>query len=80
LAALRRHGARSVRVGALNLVRTAEPVLTELGEAELVAFERRLHELRARLASARTAGHFAGVERPTCEALRCGFVSACHGA
>jgi ATP-dependent helicase/nuclease subunit A len=80
LAALRRHGARSVRVGALNLVRTAEPALTELGDAELSAFERRLHELRARFASARTAGHFAGVERPTCETLRCGFVSACHGA
>jgi ATP-dependent helicase/nuclease subunit A len=78
LAARRRYGARSVRVAAMNLVRTAEPDFTELGDAELDAFGRHLGELRSRFASSRIAGHFAGIERPACEKLRCGFVSACH--
>jgi ATP-dependent helicase/nuclease subunit A len=78
LAARRRYGARSVRVAAMNLVRTAAPVFTHLGEAELQAFERRLVDLRASFAHARTSGHFAGIDRPACELLRCGFISACH--
>jgi ATP-dependent helicase/nuclease subunit A len=78
LAARRRYTARAVRIGALNLARTAEPELVELTEAELDAFERHLADLKARFAMARTSGDFAGVDRPVCERLRCGFVTACH--
>jgi ATP-dependent helicase/nuclease subunit A len=80
LAARRRYEARSVRVGTLNLARTAEPAFTELVEADLGAFEKRLGDLKAVFAKARASGDFAGVDRSACERLRCGFVAACHGA
>jgi len=64
----------------VNLARTAEPELVSLEPGDLDAFERHLADLGARFSTARASGDFAGVERPTCETLRCGFVTACHGA
>ena len=69
-----------MRVGVVNLARTAEPDLALLEPADLDAFECYLADLGARFATARASGDFAGVDRPTCETLRCGFVTACHGA
>jgi hypothetical protein len=67
-----------VRVAALNLAHGSEPALSELTDDELDAFERHLAELRSSFAAARSSGHFPGIDRPACEKLRCGFVSACH--
>jgi ATP-dependent helicase/nuclease subunit A len=80
VAARRRYGAELVRAGILNFASDPHPQLADLGSVELVTFERTLGTLHGLFAGARSSGHFAGVERPACEALRCGFVSACHGA
>ena len=80
LAVRRRLGASTIRVGILNLVTDTHPALAELADAEHDVFERRLATLRGRFMLARTTGNFGGVERSTCERLRCGFVSACHDA
>jgi hypothetical protein len=79
VAARRRYGASAVRIGVLQFARDPEPRLAELAETDLAAFERTLLALERRLAHARTSGQFAGVERPRCEELRCGFLAACHG-
>ncbi len=44
------------------------------------AFARDLASLAHRFATARHARAFDPVQRPTCERLGCGFVTACHGA
>jgi RecB family exonuclease len=80
LAARRRYDARRVRIGLLNLAAASVPELTDVSTAELDAFELRVATLREGFADARSSGAFGGVERPRCESLRCGFVSACHGA
>jgi ATP-dependent helicase/nuclease subunit A len=79
LAVHRLHGLSPVRVAVLNLAST-EPALSFValdGDA-LGAFEDHLGELRAAFLSARSSDHFPGVETSRCQALQCGFMTACH--
>ncbi len=51
-----------------------------LSEAEHEAHRRELSALAARFAAARWADRWDGVPKARCDALRCGFVVACHGS
>jgi ATP-dependent helicase/nuclease subunit A len=79
VAVRRRFGISRIRAGILNLAASNPPTLTNLDAADLDSFEQILCDLRARFMSARASFDFAGVDRPECEALRCGFIAACHG-
>jgi len=78
LAANRVHRAAPVRVGVLDLSSNEPAVSLKLVERDAL-LDGELAALKSRFLAARAADHFPGVERSRCEALRCGFVGACHG-
>jgi RecB family exonuclease len=79
VAAHRLYGFSPVRVGVLDLS-SNEPTVSfvALDRATLETFEDHLAELRAAFLLARSGDHFKGVDMARCEALRCGFIPACH--
>jgi ATP-dependent helicase/nuclease subunit A len=79
LAVHRLHGFSPVRVAVLNLAST-EPAVSfvALDHEALRTFEDHLGELRAAFLAARSSDHFPGVETTRCQALQCGFMTACH--
>jgi ATP-dependent helicase/nuclease subunit A len=80
LAAHRIDGRAPVRVGVLNLAeKEPAPSLAVVDDEALARFDAQLVALRGRFLAARTTDHFPGVARSCCEALRCGFLAACHG-
>ncbi len=79
IAARDRFGIGPVRLAIVNLSSSSEPEVVGCPRpGELAQFESRLRALRGRFTLARTSDHFPGIERPRCEALRCGFVPLCH--
>jgi ATP-dependent helicase/nuclease subunit A len=80
LAARRRADVLRVRAGILFLGASDEPVwLPDFTEAELADFEREVASLGERLADARWRDRWDPIPLERCQALRCGFVPACHG-
>jgi ATP-dependent helicase/nuclease subunit A len=79
LAARRRYDVSPVRAAIVDLSSPDEPAPRELDEADHARFESRLLDLRAAFVAARSHAHFGGLDRVECEALRCGFIRACHG-
>jgi ATP-dependent helicase/nuclease subunit A len=86
LSAARADPEAGVRAGVLFLGGTPEPVwLRGSGTASTLTaddhagFEKELGALAHRFAEARHGERFEGVAVATCQRLRCGFVSACHG-
>jgi len=78
LAAQQLLGKQRVRVGLCWLGDgDPTPALSAPSEANLEDFRVELATLGGALADARARDRFAGVERPKCEALKCGYVGRC---
>ncbi|MCC6996716.1 MAG: UvrD-helicase domain-containing protein [Deltaproteobacteria bacterium] len=78
LAAQQLLGKQRVRVGLCWLGDgDPTPALSAPSEANLEDFRVELATLGGALADARARDRFAGVERPRCEALKCGYVGRC---
>jgi ATP-dependent helicase/nuclease subunit A len=80
LGARQKLGLRPSRAGIAFLAPTFEApaYLPVLDDAFLADFERRLANLFDTLRRARVESRFAGVPRPRCDELSCGFRSTCH--
>jgi hypothetical protein len=79
VAASRMYARAPVRVGILSLADVdAEMSFTTFDPSAIAAVETSLLDRRADFVAARSADHFAGIARPRCEAIGCGFLPACH--
>ncbi len=82
LALARAYPKARVRAGVVFLlggaVRWLEPSGAPLDGGVLERIEEDLSRTATAFAQARAAGTYDGVEEPTCRALRCGFITACH--